>query len=78
MSTATIDAKGSVLLPADMRSRFHLAPSSEVRVIETRHGLLLVPLTTAPMSAELRRELGEWQSLDATGHDDFPYQEPAK
>ncbi len=64
MSTATIDSKGSVILPAELRNRFQLDPSKKLRVIETRHGLLLVPLTDEPMPAELRRELAEWQSLD--------------
>jgi bifunctional DNA-binding transcriptional regulator/antitoxin component of YhaV-PrlF toxin-antitoxin module len=75
MSTATIDSAGCVVLPAETRNRYHLNPATEVRVIETRHGLLLVPLTGAPMSAELQRELAEWQSLDASGLDAFPYQE---
>ena len=76
MSTATIDPKGSVILPAEMRNRYHLDPSKKFRVIETRHGLLLVPLTDEPMPEELRRELAEWQSLDASGLDAFPYEEP--
>ena len=75
MSTATIDLKGSVILPPEMRNRYHLDPATKLRIIETRHGLLLVPLTSEPMPAELQRELDEWQSLDASGLDAFPYEE---
>jgi hypothetical protein len=34
-----------------------------VRLVETRTGILLVPLTDEPMSDELTRELEEWQAL---------------
>ena len=78
MSTATIDPAGSVLLPAELRHRYHLDPATSVRVVETRHGLLLVPLTDAPIPAALQRELDEWQTLDAAGWDAFPYEEPAQ
>jgi len=77
MSTATIDAKGSVTFSAELRGRYHLDPSTQVRVIETRHGLLLVPLSAEPMAPELQRELAEWQSLDAAGWDAFPFEERA-
>ena len=78
MSTATIDLTGSVVLPAELRSRYHLDPATSVRLVETRHGLLLIPLTNDPVPAALQRELDEWQSLDATGWDAFPYEESAK
>ena len=71
MSTATIDPAGSVLLPAELRSRYHLDASTPIRLVETRHGLLLVPLTNDPIPAALQRELDEWQSLDAAGWDAF-------
>jgi hypothetical protein len=35
----------------------------------------LVPLTKAPMSDELSRELAEWQSLSASSWDMFPFEE---
>ena len=73
MSTAFIDATGSVALPTELRNRYHLDASTQVRVVETKHGLLLVPLTNEPMPAALRRELDEWQSLDAGGWDAFPF-----
>ena len=76
MSTAIIDANGSVTLPAEMRSRYHLDTATKVRVVETKHGLLLVPLTDEPMPAALQRELDEWQSLDAGGWDAFPFEQP--
>ena len=78
MSTATIDPAGSVVLSAELRQRYHLHPSTAIRVVETRHGLLLVPLTGEPVPPDLERELDEWQSLDAAGWDAFPFEEPAQ
>lgn len=78
MSTATIDPAGSVVLPAELRTRYHLEPATSVRVVETRHGLLLVPLTNAPMPPALESELAEWEALDATGWAQFPYEDPAQ
>ena len=78
MSTAIIDATGAVTLPAEMRSRYHLDASTKVRLVETKHGLLLVPLTDKPLPPALQRELDEWQSLDAGGWDVFPFEEPSR
>ena len=78
MSTATIDLTGSVELPPELRSRYHLDPATSVRLVETRHGLLLIPLTSDPIPAALQRELNEWQSLDTASWDAFPYEEPAQ
>jgi bifunctional DNA-binding transcriptional regulator/antitoxin component of YhaV-PrlF toxin-antitoxin module len=76
MSTAIVDSAGSVVLPAELRQRYHLDSCTAIRVVETRHGLLLVPLTNEPMPPALVREQDEWRSLDAAGWDAFPYEEP--
>jgi hypothetical protein len=52
-----------------------MAPATPVRIIETRGGVLLVPLGDAPMSPELAEELAEWQALGAESWEMFPYEE---
>jgi len=73
MSSATVTSAGEIALPAEMRERHGLAANSKVRVVETRHCILLVPLTDAPMAPELAQELADWQSLGSTAWDSFPY-----
>ncbi len=75
MNGVTIDAHGSVALPADVRQHYGLAPDTPIRLIETRNGILLVPLTEVPMSAELAAELEQWQAASATTWEMFPYED---
>lgn len=62
-------------LPHTLRERYHLTVGDSVRIIETRDGILLIPLTKEPMPVELREELLDWQSLGAAMAS-FPYDEP--
>ena len=75
MTTMTIGRGGEVMLPDDVQERCGLRPEVSVRLIETRSGLLLVPLTDVPMSAELAQEVQEWQALGADSWAQFPYEE---
>jgi hypothetical protein len=43
-------------------------------MIETRSGILLIPLTKEPMSSALSAEIAEWQTLGAEGLELFPYE----
>ncbi len=63
MATLTIGNDGSIHLPDKVRDRYGLTPDRPFRIVETKGGILIVPLTDAPMDAELARELEEWQSL---------------
>lgn len=49
-----------------------------VRLIETRSGLLLVPLTDAPMSVELAQEVQEWQAMSQQTWAEFPYEDDTR
>jgi bifunctional DNA-binding transcriptional regulator/antitoxin component of YhaV-PrlF toxin-antitoxin module len=60
-----IEADGKVTIPEALRRRYGFEPNTPVRVIETQSGILLVPLTNAPMSDGLKAELAAWQSLGA-------------
>ena len=72
MTTLTAGPQGQVALPEDVRERYGVRAETPLRIVETRHGILLVPLTDEPMSEELARELEEWQELSATAWEMFP------
>ena len=73
MTAITVGGHGEISLPGDIRDRYGLQANRRVRIIETRNGILLVPLTDEPMSQELQRELGEWQALGGQALADFPF-----
>jgi hypothetical protein len=77
MTTMTIERDGKLALPPDIQARCVMLPETLVRVIETRKGLLLVPLTDAPMSLELTEELQEWQDLSQSTWAQFSYEDEA-
>ena len=70
-----MEAGGKVTIPEALRRRYGFAPNTPVRVIETHSGILLVPLTDAPMSDGLNAELAAWQSLGADTLATFPFEE---
>ncbi len=77
MTTMTIERDGKLALPLDIQARCGMLPETSVRVIETRNGLLLIPLTDAPMSTELTEELQGWQGLGQSAWAQFPYEDEA-
>jgi bifunctional DNA-binding transcriptional regulator/antitoxin component of YhaV-PrlF toxin-antitoxin module len=70
-----VEEGGKISLPEEVCEHYGLTPDTPVRIIETRGGILLVPLTAEPMSAELERELDEWRALGAASLEAFPYEE---
>ncbi|MEK6299528.1 MAG: AbrB/MazE/SpoVT family DNA-binding domain-containing protein [Acidobacteriota bacterium] len=74
----TIEDGGKITLPAGVRARYGLNEHTPVRVIETRTGILLVPLTQEPMSESLADELQAWRSIGAETLEMFPYDEDAQ
>ena len=74
-ATIAVETGGKITLPDTVRDRYRLAPDTPVRLVETRTGILLVPLTDEPMSDALAQELAEWQLLGASTLDLFPYNE---
>jgi hypothetical protein len=73
MTNITMNPSGEIALPPDVRARRGFTPQTPIRVIETRSGVLLVPLTEEPMDPVLAQELADWQALSATTWDMFPY-----
>ena len=74
----TVEEGGRITLPDAVRDRYGLAADTPLRIIETRTGILLVPLTNEPMSGALREELEEWQALSAESLEMFPYDDEDK
>ena len=70
-----IEAGGKVTLPEALRQRYGFEPNTPVRVIEMQSGILLVPLSDAPMSEGLKAEFAEWQSLGTDALERFPFEE---
>jgi bifunctional DNA-binding transcriptional regulator/antitoxin component of YhaV-PrlF toxin-antitoxin module len=76
MPNLTINESGEIALPAEVRQRHGFTPDRPIRAIETRSGVLLVPLTDEPMDAALQQELKQWQSLSLGTWDMFAYDDP--
>jgi bifunctional DNA-binding transcriptional regulator/antitoxin component of YhaV-PrlF toxin-antitoxin module len=74
MPNVNVEPSGKITLPDELRQRYGFREETSVRVVETRNGVLLIPLTDAPMSPELARELEEWQSLATSAWEMFDYQ----
>ena len=75
MANVPIGLDGQIELPDTMREKYHLTPETSLCLIETRTGILLVPITDEPMSEELAGELADWQSLSLENWALFPYEE---
>ncbi|HWS88336.1 MAG TPA: AbrB/MazE/SpoVT family DNA-binding domain-containing protein [Pyrinomonadaceae bacterium] len=62
-------------MPETIREHYGLAEDTPLRIIETRGGILLVPITSEPMTEELRSELEDWQALAAESLAQFTYED---
>ncbi|MGA2540926.1 MAG: AbrB/MazE/SpoVT family DNA-binding domain-containing protein [Verrucomicrobiota bacterium] len=71
MPNLNVEPGGKITLPDELRRLYGFSEQTSVRVVETRNGVLLIPLTNAPMSPELARELEDWQSLAASSWEMF-------
>lgn len=75
MSQKLVIENGKITLPEDVLDRYRLDEETPLRIIETRNGILLVPLTDEPMTAELRNELEAWQELGAESFEKVAHEE---
>ena len=75
MSQLTMSKDGAISIPLELRAKHGFTAETPIRVVETRSGILLIPLTKGPISQELAHELEEWQSLSMAAWDMFPYEE---
>lgn len=75
MIHATVGREGEIALPDEVRERHGLVPDTPLRIIETRTGILIVPLTEEPPSEDLAQELALWQSAGLETWNLFPYED---
>jgi bifunctional DNA-binding transcriptional regulator/antitoxin component of YhaV-PrlF toxin-antitoxin module len=73
----TIKENGKFTLPDDIVERYQFKRETQFRIIETKKGVLLVPMTSEPMSSELKNELEEWQSIGENAWEMFDFEENA-
>ena len=78
MTSLMSGPQGEIVLPENLRARHGIAGDTPIRVIETRNGILLVPLTNEPMSPTLAQELAGWQALASASWERFEYQDDAR
>jgi hypothetical protein len=71
----TVNHAGELTVPAAMVERFHIDKDMRFRVIGTDKEVLLIPLTSEPMSVELKAEIEEWQAAGADGWGRFGLEE---
>lgn len=74
MSQNLVIENGKITLPKDVVGRYRLADNTPLKMIETRNGILLIPITDEPMSPSLRAEIEEWQAVGADSLELFPYE----
>ena len=77
LDTLTLEHDGKITLPDTVRDHYHLTAETPLRIIETRNGILLIPLTQEPMSDALVAELAQWQASSADNFALFPYEDQA-
>jgi len=73
-----VENGGRITLPEEVVNRYQLEDDTAIRVIETRNGILLIPLTDAPMDEVLLAELEEWQTLGTANFETFPFEDAEK
>lgn len=73
MSTVTLGRCGELTLPEERLSRHGLTPDRPIRLIATKGGLFLVPLSEEAMSSELADEREAWRELASLSWDQFPF-----
>jgi bifunctional DNA-binding transcriptional regulator/antitoxin component of YhaV-PrlF toxin-antitoxin module len=71
MEILAVGPAGQIELPDAVRDRYGAAPSTPIRLIETRGGILLVPPGDAPMSPELASVPGPMSGLATLGEDAY-------
>jgi bifunctional DNA-binding transcriptional regulator/antitoxin component of YhaV-PrlF toxin-antitoxin module len=67
-----------ITLPNEVIDHYGLKEDTPLRIIETRNGILLVPLTDEPMTESLRVEIEQWQALGVESVQIFPYEDDGK
>jgi hypothetical protein len=74
MTALLLETNGTIKLPTESLKRYGFEQKMPIRLIETKEGVLLVPITNQPMSNELSREIAQWQEASSETWEDFSYE----
>jgi bifunctional DNA-binding transcriptional regulator/antitoxin component of YhaV-PrlF toxin-antitoxin module len=74
MTTVLLEINGTIRLPKESLERYGFEQKMPIRLIETKEGVLLIPITNQPMSDELSSEITEWQEAACETWEEFPYE----
>jgi bifunctional DNA-binding transcriptional regulator/antitoxin component of YhaV-PrlF toxin-antitoxin module len=64
---------GQIALPPEICRRYGLEPDAQVRLVEARGAILLVPLRDFTIEPALQQELADWQTAGMEAWDMFSY-----
>ena len=78
MSPISLGHQGEIVLPDEIRERYGFKPDGPIRMIETKTGVLIIPLTNEPMSESLVAELSEWQGAGESSWNLFAFEESSE
>ena len=74
MTALLLEPNGTIKLPKKSLKRYGFEEKTPIRVVETKEGVLLIPLTNQPMSDELKQEISRWQEASSETWEEFPYE----
>lgn len=75
MASVTMTSDRKIAIPPEICDKHGFTPDTPIRIVETRNGILLIPLTKTPMTDELAQELEDWQALSISTWERFPYED---
>ncbi len=71
--TLTVEKDGKIALPGEMLKRYGFSSETQIRIVETKDGILLTTLENERLSDELKAEREDWQNLSMMSWEMFPY-----
>ena len=74
MTALLLEPNGTIRLPKKSLKRYGFEEKMLIRMIETKEGVLLIPLTDQSMSDELKQEIAQWQEASSGTWEEFPYE----
>lgn len=64
--TATVSVRGQVVIPAEIRKKYHIKPKTKVDFVESENRVYLVPVPKHPFKAAY----GMWKHLKGISSND--------
>lgn len=71
--TLTVEKDGKIALPGEVLKQYGYSSETQLRIVETRDGILLTSLENERLADEPKKELEDWQILSMMSWEMFPY-----